>query len=688
MCIGLSQQIMRIRETIKRLLCVVSIWCSALMATAVAAEPIPLLNGEDPSSVAALAQRVQFLEARLEQQAAWEEAPAGHRLKVVQPGDFPNSIRIPGTSLSAKVGGFVKGDVIYDFDAIGSTDNFAALTIPTDGRDGENTRLHARQTRLNIDFRWPTELGQAKIFVEGDFFGVASTWRMRHAYAELGPLLVGQTWTTFTHIEALPETIDFESPGAFILTRRGMVRWTSQPTDSMTVAFAIEDPLIKVTNPADLPLVPLTGEAQTPWPDFVGRLRYTNDFCQFQFAGVVRTLGFRPDGEDIESETGYGLNASGVVDISDRHRLTFLTGFGEGVAGLRGRTDGVPTPAGGLELSDVFIGNVGYRVKWSDKWRSTVVYSQGRRNNTFFETDGAFHSTQYIAANLIWTPVKHIDMGVEYLFGTRQDKDGSQGEANRLQFGLHGIRAEKRSEKLKVSRRCLLRPLFCPTYRAKLLFWYGLTIEKQFWGIVNGSTLWRLLMASEATQILQAVSNGNRSHVEKLMQLVYDDLRGLAHAQLCGDTPNHTLDPTALVHEVFIKLIDRKKTDWRGRSHFFAVCAKTMRHILVDCAREKAAQKRGGNRQRIPLTEDVALSPERDEDVLVLDESLNVLAEIDEQRAMIVELRFFSGMTVKEVALVLGTSEKTVGREWAATRLWLRKYLAENPLQNHGTCNS
>lgn len=174
---------MRNRGTIKRLLCIVSLWCSAFMATAVAADPIQLLNGEDPSSIATLAQRVQFLEARLEQQAVWEEAPAGHRLEVVQSGDFPNSIRIPGTSLSAKVGGFVKGDVIYDFDAIGSTDNFAALTIPTDGRDGENTRLHARQTRLNIDFRWPTELGQAKIFVEGDFFGAASTWRMRHAYA-------------------------------------------------------------------------------------------------------------------------------------------------------------------------------------------------------------------------------------------------------------------------------------------------------------------------------------------------------------------------------------------------------------------------------------------------------------------------------------------------------------------------
>ena len=136
-----------------------------------------------------------------------------------------------------------------------------------------------------------------------------------------------------------------------------------------------------------------------------------------------------------------------------------------------------------------------------------------------------------------------------------------------------------------------------------------------------------------------------------------------------------------MVHEVFLKLIDRGEVDWRGRSHFFAVSAKTMRHILVDHAREKAAQKRGGNRQRIPLDDDIALSPERDEDVLAVDEALNTLVEIDEQRASIVEMRFFSGMTVKEVATLLGVSEKTVGRKWAATRLWLRKYLTENPPQ-------
>lgn len=186
-------------------------------------------------------------------------------------------------------------------------------------------------------------------------------------------------------------------------------------------------------------------------------------------------------------------------------------------------------------------------------------------------------------------------------------------------------------------------------------------------------------MASDATQILQAITAGDRSDVDKLMELVYDDLRGLARVQMSRGTPNHSIDPTAVVHEIFIKLVGRENVDWRGKSHFYAVCARAMRDILVDYARQKAAQKRGGDRQRIPLTDDLVLNPQRDEDVLALHEALNALAEIDKQRAMIVELRFFGGMSVKEVSEALGIAERTVGNQWATVRLWLRKFLSENP---------
>jgi RNA polymerase sigma factor (TIGR02999 family) len=184
-------------------------------------------------------------------------------------------------------------------------------------------------------------------------------------------------------------------------------------------------------------------------------------------------------------------------------------------------------------------------------------------------------------------------------------------------------------------------------------------------------------MTSDATLTLKAIAAGDRSNVGKLLELVYDDLRGLAHAKFAGTSPNNTLDPTAVVHEVFVRLIDRDSVDYRDRTHFYAICARAMRDILVDYARQKAALKRGGDRQRIPLADDAALSPQRDEDVIALHDALEALAEIDEQRALIVELRFFGGLTVKEVAEVLGVAERTVGKQWATVRLWLRKYLTQ-----------
>jgi RNA polymerase sigma-70 factor (ECF subfamily) len=184
-------------------------------------------------------------------------------------------------------------------------------------------------------------------------------------------------------------------------------------------------------------------------------------------------------------------------------------------------------------------------------------------------------------------------------------------------------------------------------------------------------------MSSQATEILHAISTGDRSGSDQLMELVYDDLRVLAGAQMQSTTPEHVLQPTALVHEVFLKLVD-SDIDWRSRSHFFALGAKAMRYILVDYARESSAQKRGGDRQRIPLADDMFVSPKRDEDVLALNEALNVLAEIDKERAEIVEMRFFGGMTIAEVAEAIGKSPRTVDKQWAATRIWLRKYLVEH----------
>ena len=161
----------------------------------------------------------------------------------------------------------------------------------------------------------------------------------------------------------------------------------------------------------------------------------------------------------------------------------------------------------------------------------------------------------------------------------------------------------------------------------------------------------------------------------RLMPLVYDDLRALAASHLRREAPGHTLQPTALVNEAFLKLVDQTRVDWKGKTHFFAVGAEIMRRILVDHARGKNRQKRGGDRQRIALHDDLKLTPQSDEDLLAVDDAIEKLADRDPRQAKIVELRFFGGLTVAEVAEVLGVSKRTVEAEWTMIRAWLRREL-------------
>jgi len=182
----------------------------------------------------------------------------------------------------------------------------------------------------------------------------------------------------------------------------------------------------------------------------------------------------------------------------------------------------------------------------------------------------------------------------------------------------------------------------------------------------------------QATEVLEAVAAGREHAAKRLMPIVYDEFRKLAATSLRKESPGHTLQPTALVNEVYLKLVDQTKTDWQGRTHFFAVGAQAMRRILVDHARSKKRVKRGGGRQRISLNEELTLSPKRDEDLLALDEALETLAKRDERQAKIVELRFFGGLSIKAVAHLLNVSERTVGKEWTMIRAWLRRELAKD----------
>ncbi len=181
----------------------------------------------------------------------------------------------------------------------------------------------------------------------------------------------------------------------------------------------------------------------------------------------------------------------------------------------------------------------------------------------------------------------------------------------------------------------------------------------------------------EITRILKSWSGGNREAVDDLMPLVYDELHKVAAQYLRRQRPDHTLQPTALVNEAYLKLIDLSNVNWQDRAHFFAFASQTMRHILVDHARSLGREKRGGDAQKVSLDEAMSFSDEKEVDLLSLDEALRRLAKIDEQQSRIVELRFFGGLTVEETALVLHISPATVKREWRIARAWLYKAMKE-----------
>jgi RNA polymerase sigma-70 factor (ECF subfamily) len=178
-------------------------------------------------------------------------------------------------------------------------------------------------------------------------------------------------------------------------------------------------------------------------------------------------------------------------------------------------------------------------------------------------------------------------------------------------------------------------------------------------------------LTEEITQLLTNWSRGERSALDRLVPLVYPELRRIAKRQMARENPAHTLQTSALINEAYLKLIDREKVDWQNRAHFFAVSAQVMRHILIDHARKYLYNKRGAGAQHVPLEEAAIVEEKRSTDLVALDEALNALATLDPRRSQIVELKFFGGLNAEEIGDVMGISPSTVQREWRAAKAWL-----------------
>jgi RNA polymerase sigma factor (TIGR02999 family) len=175
----------------------------------------------------------------------------------------------------------------------------------------------------------------------------------------------------------------------------------------------------------------------------------------------------------------------------------------------------------------------------------------------------------------------------------------------------------------------------------------------------------------EVTQLLMAWSNGDQEALEKLVPLVYDELRRIARRYMEREPAGHTLQTTALVNEAYLRLIEQKAMKWQNRAHFFAISAQLMRRILVSMARARHANKRGGEARQVSLDEALVVSEERAAELVALDEAMNELAALDPRRSRVVELRYFGGLSVEETAEVLKISPETVMREWKRAKAWL-----------------
>ena len=364
---------------------------------------------------------------------------------VVSAGDFPGSIRIPGTDAAIKIGGRLRTAVVLTLDPLGTDDRFLTHSIPvgTEIRgEAKRTNISARASRLNVDFRTPSGNDQLRAFFEGDFSGEGITFLMRHAYAQYLGVIVGQTWSTFSDPEVLHEDLDFEGVSSENMIRQPQVRYWWRPHPKMRAAGAIETPAVSLTGGVGVNLV----------PDIIARLYWEHTpGGHLQVASVLRQIRGEAQAGDVRSDWAFGGSLSGVLpihawDLEDR--FMFQVNGGVGIAryindleSLRGQDAVFDSTTGDLEALPALGWYGAFEHSWK-KWesvegrrlRSTILWSYVRVYNLDFQPPDAYKRTNRIALNVVYSPVARVDGGVQYVYGRRTNHDDHSGTARQFQF--------------------------------------------------------------------------------------------------------------------------------------------------------------------------------------------------------------------------------------------------------------
>lgn len=341
----------------------------------------------------------------------------------------PGWWKIPGTPLHMKVGGYVKFDLIHDLNPIGSPDFFDVSKIPTDGSTGSNTHLNAKETRLLLDLRAPSRIGELRAFVEGDFYGANGAFRLRHAFMELGPhWLAGQYWSNFMDEAIIPPTLDFEKPAAYVLLRHPILRWKTALSNKSYLAFSLEEPSTNAQAPQE------PGKFTSPIPDLTARYRYTGSWGHVQVSSFAASLNYLYTSGEKDAVSLFGGNLSGQFNLLKKDMILYQIAFGPGVGRYRGGISAALDENGRLQALSALGATAALRHYWLPHLSTTFVYNLGVENNTEGQPPTDISGTSYLAVNLVWDVTEDVFVGAEYLHGTRENINRLSGSANRLQF--------------------------------------------------------------------------------------------------------------------------------------------------------------------------------------------------------------------------------------------------------------
>jgi len=401
------------------------------------------------STIAQLKQTVNALEQKMalmeENQAATDKQVE----EVVKNSGDAGGLKLPEDT-TMTIYGYAKLDAIWTDTAGGGTYYYAPAQVPLDGTNVADNQfiMHARQTRIGLLTSTPTDYGQFKVRLEGDFYGGngfndwvtnSATLRIRRAYGELGNFLAGQEWSTFIDLKAFPEFLDFSGPcGNLSPLRQGLVRWT-QPLDFGSLQLALENPSSRLeykTQDAE------TGawSNTTVWgndeymPDIVARLNIDPGFGHYSIIGMARRFAYQ-DGQYSDSAWSGTLGLNAVIPTVGKDNLhcsLYYGSIGRYINSLYADAFINPTTFE-VEINEQIGGCIDYQHWWTENLRSSVMYSMTQRDNDLnYVTDTSEKQYQSVHANLIWSPISRINIGMEYIYGYRKIEDDSTGDMNRI----------------------------------------------------------------------------------------------------------------------------------------------------------------------------------------------------------------------------------------------------------------